>query len=185
MTYRPSSVIQDKVVLDEFQRLAAVLNRLGAERIDFRYVPPERPRLGDIAICDGVEWDPLGDGIPQPIWYDGTNWVAVAGAGGGGGGVTDHGALTGLGDDDHTQYHNDTRGDARYSLLGHTHTASQVTDFNAAADARIAAASVNALADVTVTAPSAGQVLKWNGSAWINDTDATGGGSAESLMFMF
>jgi len=36
-------------------------------------------------------------------------------------GATDHGALTGLGDDDHTQYHNDTRGDARYSLLGHTH----------------------------------------------------------------
>lgn len=32
----------------------------------------------------------------------------------GGGGVTDHGALTGLADDDHTQYHNDARGDARY-----------------------------------------------------------------------
>jgi hypothetical protein len=31
-----------------------------------------------------------------------------------GGGVTDHGNLTGLGDDDHTQYHNDARGDARY-----------------------------------------------------------------------
>lgn len=31
-----------------------------------------------------------------------------------GGGVTDHGALTGLLDDDHTQYHNDTRGDLRY-----------------------------------------------------------------------
>lgn len=29
-------------------------------------------------------------------------------------GVTDHGALTGLGDDDHPQYHNDTRGDVRY-----------------------------------------------------------------------
>ena len=29
-------------------------------------------------------------------------------------GVTDHGALTGNSDDDHTQYHNDTRGDARY-----------------------------------------------------------------------
>jgi hypothetical protein len=40
---------------------------------------------------------------------------------GGGGGVTDHGALTGLGDDDHTQYHNNARGDARYSQLGHTH----------------------------------------------------------------
>lgn len=29
-------------------------------------------------------------------------------------GVTDHGELTGLADDDHTQYHNDARGDARY-----------------------------------------------------------------------
>jgi hypothetical protein len=29
-------------------------------------------------------------------------------------GVSDHGLLTGLTDDDHTQYHNDTRGDARY-----------------------------------------------------------------------
>lgn len=33
------------------------------------------------------------------------------------GGVTDHGALTGLADDDHPQYHNDTRGDARYWQL--------------------------------------------------------------------
>lgn len=32
----------------------------------------------------------------------------------GDGGVTDHGALTGLSDDDHPQYHNDARGDARY-----------------------------------------------------------------------
>lgn len=41
--------------------------------------------------------------------------VLEAGGGGtGGGGVTDHGALTGLGDDDHTQYLNNTRGDARY-----------------------------------------------------------------------
>src|SRR5690606_30889075 len=36
------------------------------------------------------------------------------GGGGGEGGVTDHGQLTGLGDDDHPQYHNDARGDARY-----------------------------------------------------------------------
>ncbi len=28
--------------------------------------------------------------------------------------VTDHGGLSGLGDDDHAQYHNDARGDARY-----------------------------------------------------------------------
>lgn len=35
-------------------------------------------------------------------------------SGGGGGGASDHGALTGLSDDDHSQYLNNTRGDARY-----------------------------------------------------------------------
>ena len=29
-------------------------------------------------------------------------------------GITDHGVLNGLGDDDHSHYHNDARGDARY-----------------------------------------------------------------------
>ncbi|MER2558351.1 MAG: hypothetical protein ABTQ93_12865 [Candidatus Competibacter denitrificans] len=42
-------------------------------------------------------------------------------------GVVDHGALTGLGDDDHPQYHTDARGDARYepkSAAIQTHIAS-------------------------------------------------------------
>jgi hypothetical protein len=47
--------------------------------------------------------------------------AAAAAAGSGGGGVTDHGALSGLLDDDHPQYHNDARGDARY------YTQAQVT----------------------------------------------------------
>jgi hypothetical protein len=63
-----------------------------------------------------------------------------------------------------------------------TQTAATISDFataaDARADARIGAASVDALSDVTISAPSAGQVLKWNGSAWINDTDATGGGGS-------
>lgn len=50
-------------------------------------------------------------------------------------GVTDHGLLTGLGDDDHPQYHNDARGDARYGRLAaaNTFTAAQAirgTDTN-------------------------------------------------------
>jgi hypothetical protein len=32
------------------------------------------------------------------------------------------------------------------------------------------------LDDVTISSPSNGQVLKYNGSAWINDTDSTGSG---------
>ena len=35
---------------------------------------------------------------------------------------------------------------------------------------------VNNLSDVTITSPSSGQVLKYNGAAWVNDTDAEGSG---------
>ncbi len=46
-----------------------------------------------------------------------TGWQVVVGAftPAASGGVTDHGALTGLADDDHTQYFNQARGDVRYS----------------------------------------------------------------------
>lgn len=47
-----------------------------------------------------------------PSWNAATSrWVPSSAAGGG---VADHGALTGLADDDHTQYLNVARGDARY-----------------------------------------------------------------------
>ena len=39
------------------------------------------------------------------------------------------------------------------------------------------ASDLNGLTDVTITSPSTGQVLKYNGSAWINDADATAGGA--------
>jgi hypothetical protein len=43
-----------------------------------------------------------------------------------------HSELVGLSEDDHPQYHNDARGDARYSQLGHTHTSTDITDFTEA-----------------------------------------------------
>ena len=44
------------------------------------------------------------------------------------------------------------------------------------------ASTLNDLSDVTISSPSNGQVLKYNGSAWVNGTDATGegGGGATS-----
>ena len=50
----------------------------------------------------------------------------AAGGSGEGGGTSDHGSLIGLNDDDHPQYLNQTRGDARYPLISHTHTKAQV-----------------------------------------------------------
>lgn len=58
-----------------------------------------------------------------PVWT-GSAWSPQAPPSG----VTDHGALTGLDDDDHTQYFNITRGDARYSQTGHTHVLANITD---------------------------------------------------------
>lgn len=48
------------------------------------------------------------------VVYDGSGWAALPS---GGGGVTDHGMLTGLADDDHLQYLTDARGDARYTPI--------------------------------------------------------------------
>ena len=60
------------------------------------------------------------------------------------GGVTAHSALSGLTTgDDHLQYHNDTRGDARYALMSHTHF-------------------LDNLSDVDVSSPGDDQVLTWD-----------------------
>ena len=73
--------------------------------------------------------------VDQLETLDGTVTVSVADLASASSGVADHGALTGLADDDHPQYHTDARGDARgdarYSQLGHTHTASQISDSTA------------------------------------------------------
>lgn len=68
----------------------------------------------------------------------------------GGGGVTDHGALTGLADDDHPQYLNNSRGDLRYqplaSVLTNT-TASFTTSLETKLNGIQAGAEVNVNAD--------------------------------------
>ncbi len=61
--------------------------------------------------------------------------AAEAAAGGGSGGTSDHGSLSGLLDDDHTQYHNDSRGDARYYTKGQVDTlTNNAASANSAAD---------------------------------------------------
>lgn len=70
--------------------------------------------------------------------FDGGGWAPISG----GGGVTDHGLLAGLSDDDHPQYHNNARGDARYTPI-----APSMLGINATADAtnRLALASAASL----------------------------------------
>ena len=86
-----------------------------------------------------------------------------------GGGVTDHGALTGLGDDDHPQYLTTGRGDARYV---------QGSD-SRLSDARTPTAHTHGIADLTATGtPSATTYLRGDGT-WA--TPAGGGGGSGPL----
>ncbi len=83
-----------------------------------------KPTLGTSAALDygtAAGNTVILDGLARLPAVDGSQLVNLPG--GGGGGVTDHGALTGLADDDHAQYHNNARGDARYSVLAHDHAA--------------------------------------------------------------
>lgn len=82
-------------------------------------------RLGAKAVrvvtADAAEDEPT-EGVPPGATlyrtdtgehrsFSGSAWAS---SGGGEPGTTDHGLLTGLADDDHSQYHTDARGDARY-----------------------------------------------------------------------
>jgi hypothetical protein len=65
--------------------------------------------------------------------------------------VSDHGSMTGLADDDHTQYLTD----ARHNALDHSTAMGTVV--------------LDDINDVTAPTPSSGDFLKWNGTAWVND----------------
>lgn len=73
----------------------------------------------------GPSIDVTGDG--SEVTVEVTIGTSV---GGGGGGVTDHGALTGLADDDHTQYLTAARGDVRYDDRGQDSAATGLYAFS-------------------------------------------------------
>lgn len=50
----------------------------------------------------------------------------------------------------------------------HGHTTSDISGLSSTIDTQIGLASIDALADVTITTPISGQTLTYNGSAWVN-----------------
>ena len=94
----------------------------------------------------------------------------------------DHGNLNGLADDDHTHYHTDARALTWLGTRSTTDLAEGTNLYftNARADGRIAAAVLSALSDVTLAAIATGEILKWSGTAWINQTLAEAGIAATS-----
>lgn len=87
----------------------------------------------------------IADADIAVVW-DGLAWSGLGGGGGGSGGTSDHGALAGLGDDDHPQYLNSSRGDARYDALGAAASGIAAHEADASPHALL---GINATADAT------------------------------------
>lgn len=112
--------------------------------------------------------------VDQLETLDGSATVNVADLASAGSGVTDHGALAGLADDDHPQYLNESRGDARYSQLGHGHAVSDVAGLQTALDGK-QAALVSGTNVATTNAPGSGQSFTYTVRKKGSNTTLTGG----------
>lgn len=78
-----------------------------------------------------------------------------------------------------TTWINQTAAEAGLSATGHSHTESDISDLQSYLTG-ITGEPLSDLSDVTITTIASGEVLKWNGSAWINNTLAEAGIAATS-----
>jgi hypothetical protein len=69
MSYSPTTQVKDQDVARELDAISAAF----ASQLVFlrKYTsPPKNPADGLVVICDGVTWNPIGDGVRRPVWYD-------------------------------------------------------------------------------------------------------------------
>lgn len=93
--------------------------------------------------------------------------------------IKNHNQLAGLNLDDHPQYFDQTRGDLRYSQLGHNHDDRYFTEgeLSTILGGYSPTSHVHALSVLTQSGATTGQVPVWNGSAWVPGDQSGGGGT--------
>ena len=135
---------------------------------DYLHTTGNETKTGDLTI-DGA----LATSDTFPYLNNGEGGAGVGGGGGFAGLLIDRGTLS---DDAQIRWNENTTqwevgtvsSMVAVTTGAHTHVAANITDFTAAADARIAAATADALSDVTYSGLAVNDFLKYNGSAWLN-----------------
>jgi hypothetical protein len=162
----------------------------------FTYTPPDLSSyLTSVALDDVSDVTITSASNGQVLKYNGTAWVNAADAGGIA--LTDLSVTTNAAGTAALSYNNSTGAfsytppDLSSYLTSYTVTQSDVTTHQAALSITesqisdlgsyltgISGEAIGALSDVTITSASSGQVLKYNGTAWINSIDSTYSDSA-------
>jgi hypothetical protein len=115
--FHQSGAFRAKVINDELDHLTAALQQVAND-------VSRAVRLRSTAADASLELPSKDDRANKVLGFDASgDVIAISDGGGAGGGVTNHGQLTGLSDDDHGQYHNNARGDARYYTQAQVDTA--------------------------------------------------------------
>lgn len=68
--YHVSRVLIDPAAQEELQRVEQVLQQFDTKGLRVSHLDPAKPVDGQTQIADGINWNPLGDGVKEPVWYD-------------------------------------------------------------------------------------------------------------------
>ena len=80
MEYVPTRTDLDPGILEELESISEAFNHLKNGYMLVRHVPPTRPRVGQLVVADGTDWDPLSTGVLQlalcTVVGDPATWIA-------------------------------------------------------------------------------------------------------------
>ena len=61
---------------EEFRKISEAVRMLSDGHLEVTHVAPAKPRDGDIRLCDGTNWNPLGTG-QKFVGYRGGAWILL------------------------------------------------------------------------------------------------------------
>jgi len=68
--YVVTEQVNDEGALRELKKIQGLFGSLTAGKLAIRRTVPEKPQDGQVVICDGAHWNPIGDGVKRPVWFD-------------------------------------------------------------------------------------------------------------------